>query len=121
MNEDEGLKEYAGGGLSDQEKLIRYTTDDLVVTPDRVEVVLTAVEETTFTLKNGDEKPSLKAYFENAHYGLRFSEFFSKPAPDSKVSDRSKLGRFIKRYGEFSVGVQCVAERTPNGYYKIVL
>ena len=118
--EREQIKEQ--NGLKEQKGIWEFDTSDLIVTPDVVDAVLISITPDTVVAKQSGHKfDVLRATFENKQYNLRVDVLFNKPLPDERISDRSKLGRFIKRYGRFGVGVKVELERLPSGYYGVKL
>ena len=104
---------------------IKYTKEDVKETPDVCEAVIISIDESTAGAVFGDasknkERKVLIANYENKEWQIKNNEVFSY-FEKGFVPDRSKLGKFINKFGSFEVGTLFKILKTKDGFYKVHL
>jgi len=107
------------------ENEISYTKEDVKETPDVCEAIIVSIEESTAGQVFGEasknkERKVFIANYENAEWKIKNHEVFSY-FDKSFVPDRSKLGKFISKFGSFKVGTKFKILKTKDGFYKVHL
>jgi len=108
-----------------EQKTISYTPEDVVIMPNTLEAVIISIEKKyaseIFGEKNlrGNDRHVLHITYENAEYGISNHDTVGW-FPQGKVPDRSKLAKFIKRYGKLEEGVKITLIKNAEGFYKML-
>lgn len=104
---------------------ISYTSEDVVNMPETLEAVITSITKKSaseiFGKENlrGSDRAVLHITYENAEYGISNHDTIGW-FPPGKVPDRSKLAKFIKRYGKLEEGVKITLIKNAEGFYKMI-
>lgn len=106
--------------------LTQHTKDNVKQTPNVVEVVLTDVTqkiaEDIYGSKAYDpHKVYLRLTFENAEAKITHTEDYAFYEV-GELDDRSKLGKFITKYGDLKVGTKVMLiKNKQTGFYELLL
>lgn len=103
--------------------ILDYTKDDVVEMPEVLTAEITAVEVMSSTEAFGDkaksDKDVIKIYVTNKDLDLTtdvYVQYYEK----GKVHPKSKLGKFINKYGSLDIGTK--VKLVLNGdYYEVLL
>ena len=117
---DEKPIEKKGG-----DDVIEYTEKDIQETPDIIDGVIIAIEETNAGALFGDkakdkDQQILNAFIENKEFNIQINEPVTK-FKNGFVPQRSKLANIIKTFSSFKLGTKVKLLRKNDGYYKIKL
>lgn len=107
------------------EESISYDSSDVINLPSNLDAVIVSVDKKMASevfgkenLKGGDREV-LHILYENKEYGITNHETIGH-FPKGKVPDRSKLAKFIKRYGKLEPGVTVNLYKNSEGFYKLI-
>ena len=112
-----------------QNEIPNYTTQDIVETPQQMEVVITQIRikkgKDIFIDKQGEiktddpEKEFLVLDVENQENKFK-TDYHMAKYDSKKVPDNSNLGKFIKRYGKLETGQKLFVIKNTSGYYDLI-
>jgi len=107
------------------ESEIVYGKEDVKEMPEVCEAIITSIEKKTAEEVYGSdckfkEKIVFKVSYENTEWKLKSHEIFAFYEKEF-VPDKSKLGKFIMKFGEFKVGTKFKLMRKDDGFYKVYI